>query len=217
MVQCCSRVASACVCNWGSTPASTCARFFGGRPGIALGRTCPSSLCCFAYRLSVERDAKHLDNLSPGITVVHSSQNTLTYILRVRFHQLAPEKNEKEHARQGLRTEFTPLEQALRAAKISPSVPSANFSHLHGRVISPIRRALLLPTRNGPMPITFVWLHSRSGWMGVSQTSHLAQHGTCHMDRAQKSSPNGCTPGSPKNPLSRRAREIPGFAESTRD
>ena len=55
-----------------------------------------------------------------------------------------------------------------------------------------------MPTRNGPMPITFVWLHSRSGWRGVSQTSHLAQHGTCHMDRAQKSSPNGCTPARPR-------------------
>ena len=49
-----------------------------------------------------------------------------------------------------------PFEQARRAAKISPSAPSANFSHLHGRVISPIRRATLMPTSNGPMPITFV-------------------------------------------------------------
>src|SRR5258708_2878222 len=53
MAQCCSSIASPYACNWGSTPASTCARFFGGRPGIALGRTCPSSRRCFRYRLIV--------------------------------------------------------------------------------------------------------------------------------------------------------------------
>jgi len=64
MALCCSSVASSCVCNWASTSASTCARFFGGRPGIALGRICPSSRRCAEVSLDgSQRDAKQLHNL----------------------------------------------------------------------------------------------------------------------------------------------------------
>ncbi len=79
IAQCCESRASSCICSWGSTLASTCARFFEGRPGIVLGRTCPCSRRCFTYRHARgERNAKYLDNLSPWIAVVHSSQNMFT-------------------------------------------------------------------------------------------------------------------------------------------
>jgi hypothetical protein len=39
-----------------------------------------------------ESNAKHLNNFSPGIAVVYGSQDIFTEILRVRFHQLTPEK-----------------------------------------------------------------------------------------------------------------------------
>jgi hypothetical protein len=39
-----------------------------------------------------ERNPKELDNLGPGIARVHRSQDMLTEILGVRFHQLAPAK-----------------------------------------------------------------------------------------------------------------------------
>ena len=42
-----------------------------------------------------KRDAKHLDNLGPRVTVVHGSQDMLAEILRVRFHQLAPEARQR--------------------------------------------------------------------------------------------------------------------------
>jgi hypothetical protein len=39
-----------------------------------------------------ERNATYLNNLSPGIAVVHDSQDMLTCILSGRFHPLTPEK-----------------------------------------------------------------------------------------------------------------------------
>src|SRR5262249_34709144 len=59
--QCCTSLASSWACNWGTTPVSTCTRFFGGRPGIALGRICPLSRRCFVYCLMVASDRKTPD------------------------------------------------------------------------------------------------------------------------------------------------------------
>ena len=64
MPLCCGSRASSCGCQWGSTSASTCARFFAGRPGSALGRICPSSRRCAEVSLDGgPRDAKQLHNL----------------------------------------------------------------------------------------------------------------------------------------------------------
>src|SRR6266699_574972 len=69
-----------------------------------------------------ERNTKHLDNFSLRITVIYGSQNTLTYILRVRFHQLTPEKNEKKQKIEIAHRVHSPLSRLARRRSVPLSL-----------------------------------------------------------------------------------------------